>query len=517
MGTPESRLRRWLTAIAVSVGLVVTVAAALAFVLVREIQTVNRSVGYELAENLIDANALSVAVFARMAGARGYLLSGDESLLEDRNVARGEAARRLAALRGRRPAPDTADLLDQLEATFVRLDVASERSRDLFATDPAAGVAVWDKETRPIQAQVAILTGQLTAAERASYIAARAAATAASARAAALLRYLLLVVVIVAAILFYAFARLSRALLASQRAEQEQATFRLLEQVPVGIFVTTPDGAPYYVNRHAQALLGRGAERSVRLSDLSRTYQVFQAGTDEPYPTERTPIVRALAGERAEVTDLEIRRGDDVIPLHVVAAPVHGQDGELLYAVAGFQDVREQQRVAMRDTLTGLANRGAAQQAYARERAAAARLGQPLAVAVLDLDQFKAVNDRHGHRAGDDVLRRVAETLVRALRRTDLVGRWGGEELLVLLPGTELAGAARAIEKAAEAVRELTFTGQRGASFGVTFSAGVVLAGPSESLDEVVARADTLLYAAKRAGRDRVLSALPADGGDARA
>jgi diguanylate cyclase (GGDEF)-like protein len=127
-----------------------------------------------------------------------------------------------------------------------------------------------------------------------------------------------------------------------------------------------------------------------------------------------------------------------------------------------------------------------------------------MALALIDFDRFKAINDTHGHATGDTVLRLGSTAIAAALRRTDIVARWGGEELLVLLPNTGLERAARAIEKALAAVRALEFpVGQT--ALRVTFSAGVVEATGGESLEELAARADRALYEAKRAGRDRVV------------
>jgi diguanylate cyclase (GGDEF)-like protein len=205
-----------------------------------------------------------------------------------------------------------------------------------------------------------------------------------------------------------------------------------------------------------------------------------------------------------ESTDIEVRRDDEVVPLHVVAAPVHDARGDLMYAVAGFQDVRELQRLAMRDSLTGLPNRAAISQIYAREQAVSTRARRPFAIALVDFDRFKAINDTHGHAVGDDVLRRTAAAVVGSLRRSDAVARWGGEELVVLLPNTDANGAGHALEKSLASVRALAFVGHAGATFSITFSAGAVAATQGESLEDAVTRADVLLYEAKRAGRNRV-------------
>jgi diguanylate cyclase len=206
---------------------------------------------------------------------------------------------------------------------------------------------------------------------------------------------------------------------------------------------------------------------------------------------------------------MELRRAGDVVPLHIRGAPIHDAEGNLAYAVAAFQDVRELHEAATRDPLTGLGNRRSLAQTFVRERLLQERAGGGLWLAVLDLDHFKRVNDEHGHAMGDAVLKRTAATLVRVLRRTDVVVRWGGEELVVVLPNVDLAGAKAAMDKALEAVRGESFVGAERSTFRVSFSAGVVMVQPNESLDSAVARADELLYAAKREGRNRVVAEPP--------
>ena len=113
---------------------------------------------------------------------------------------------------------------------------------------------------------------------------------------------------------------------------------------------------------------------------------------------------------------------------------------------------------------------------------------------------FKSVNDAHGHQAGDEVLRAVTLTLRQELREGDMLGRWGGEEFLALLPATGLEGALVAAERLRRAVSLRTFP----YAGGVTVSIGVTSALPGDHLERMVARADAGMYRAKRAGRNRV-------------
>jgi diguanylate cyclase (GGDEF)-like protein len=157
------------------------------------------------------------------------------------------------------------------------------------------------------------------------------------------------------------------------------------------------------------------------------------------------------------------------------------------------------------DHLTALPNRAALHEAFRRANALAGRQGSPLALAFIDLDHFKQVNDAYGHAAGDHVLRRAAQVISGALRESDVLARWGGEEFLAILPNTDVEGATRALEHAAERFRQEVFNVD-GREFRLTFSAGVGPVDVDDTVEEAVARADYHLYLAKSAGRDRVVS-----------
>jgi diguanylate cyclase (GGDEF)-like protein len=121
-----------------------------------------------------------------------------------------------------------------------------------------------------------------------------------------------------------------------------------------------------------------------------------------------------------------------------------------------------------------------------------------------DLDDFKAVNDRNGHVVGDDVLRGFASVLRATVRDTDLAGRWGGEEFLLLLPGTDAAGGVELADRVRNALAERTFLGRGGAIVRVTCSFGVAEHRLGEDARELIASADRALYRAKREGKNRV-------------
>ncbi|MFJ7212266.1 diguanylate cyclase domain-containing protein [Amycolatopsis sp. NPDC098790] len=156
---------------------------------------------------------------------------------------------------------------------------------------------------------------------------------------------------------------------------------------------------------------------------------------------------------------------------------------------------------ALQDPLTGLPNRRALDEKL-RQLASSAD-AQPLAVALVDLDGFKGVNDKQSHAEGDNVLRVVASTLRDALRGDDLVARYGGDEFIVLLPGTPASAAKMALGRAVKSVSNLPHH----LSHGVTLSIGLVSLRPQERGEQVLARADAAMYQAKRGGGNQVASA----------
>ena len=184
------------------------------------------------------------------------------------------------------------------------------------------------------------------------------------------------------------------------------------------------------------------------------------------------------------------------------------------FASLPLRTVRHAQLVtdSRTDSKTGLLNAGTWQREATAAVARAARAGQPLAVAVLDLDWFKRVNDTHGHLFGDEVLRQIGQCLPGALRDYDLAGRFGGEEFVLLLPCTRAADAYRVAERVRTRIASLPLRAPNGDAVQITASLGVaaLAEGSRRELNDLLAAADTALYEAKRNGRNQVQTLSPA-------
>ena len=180
------------------------------------------------------------------------------------------------------------------------------------------------------------------------------------------------------------------------------------------------------------------------------------------------------------------------------------------HAVVALENARLHrivERQALVDGLTGLANRRQCEDSLGAELARVERFGGSLAVVMADLDSFKDVNDRFGHPAGDSVLREFARLLQESLRDIDLASRWGGEEFLLVLPGTDLEGGTRVAERIRRALAGRIVLSVDGTPIPVTASFGVAATPPATTASELFASADAALYEAKRAGKNRVEAA----------
>jgi diguanylate cyclase (GGDEF)-like protein len=227
----------------------------------------------------------------------------------------------------------------------------------------------------------------------------------------------------------------------------------------------------------------------------------------------RTPIV-FLTAESSPQVDIEAMNAGALDYLVKGEITPRSLERSLRYALKLGETLEALRQLATRDQLTGLLNRREFDRIMAEEAERCRRFGQPLALVMVDIDHFKAVNDTHGHQAGDAVLREIAKTLTGQLRTVDRVARIGGEEFALVLMQTGRSAATEVAQRVVEAVAASPVVIESGASLRLTISAGVaVLPDDVSWLELLIGAADRSLFAAKRGGRNRVMTHAELAGG----
>jgi rsbT co-antagonist protein RsbR len=155
--------------------------------------------------------------------------------------------------------------------------------------------------------------------------------------------------------------------------DSEQRLLRFLDALPVGVFVVEPDGRPFYANRSAIEILGKGIMPDATTGQLAEVYRAFVAGTDQLYPTERMPLVRALSGETSSVDDMEIERPDGRILIEIHGAPIRDAEGRIIYGVVSFIDITLRRRAE-----EAIRERALQQEVIEAQQAALRELSTPL-------------------------------------------------------------------------------------------------------------------------------------------
>ena len=234
---------------------------------------------------------------------------------------------------------------------------------------------------------------------------------------------------------------------------------------------------------------------------------------DEDLPFIPIILVTARDSTEDKITGLDAG-ADDYLPKPINFPELEARVRSML-RIKRLQDEleeknRELERLSISDGLTGLFNHRHIHQELSEEFERVKRTGEPLAVAMMDLDHFKQVNDTYGHQAGDAVLQELADILRETAREIDKLGRYGGEEFLAVLPDSDIDAATVFAERVREAVQEYAFDVGLPEPVRLTMSAGVAtfLDHDVENPDQLVDWADRALYAAKKGGRNRVVRAV---------
>lgn len=313
-------------------------------------------------------------------------------------------------------------------------------------------------------------------------------------------------------VLAQASRQLLRALIASivtsaRAAMPADTGAAVLAAIADAVISTGADGKITYCNPAAERLMQLTREQMLG-SPVAALMLLQDPATLRPLVH---PILEALArGQtiRLQAGCILVRPDGSEIMIDDSTAPIAGADGTTSGAVMVFHDITEARELqaqvdylAWHDFLTGLPNRFAAQRHLNRILLEAHANGNELAVMYLDLDRFKAVNDEHGHGVGDKVLVRTASLIGAALRESDYLARFGGEEFIVLLPDTDVSLAATVAQRIQAALRTACDTGIP----VCTASIGIVAqTDPAQQLDDLLHAADRALYRAKANGRDRI-------------
>ncbi len=296
---------------------------------------------------------------------------------------------------------------------------------------------------------------------------------------------------------------------AEEARRHAQERFELVfEQAPIGMALLTPDGRWVRVNQALLKITGYTAEEL-----LSKTLRDVTHPDDLLLDQEH--VQRLLVGE---IRDYQLEKRYFHAQGHVISALLsvslaRDLQGKPLHFIAQIQDITERKlmeervrHLAEHDSLTGLCNRRLFEHELGQQVRRCQRYSEQAALVTIDLDDFRRVNDAHGHRAGDELLKAVAREIELRLRGTDLVARTGGDEFAVLLPGTSAEAAGRVGADLARVIADCA-VGEAERRVSATASVGVAAIAPdTPSQESVLIEADRAMYLAKDAARHRVAS-----------
>lgn len=295
------------------------------------------------------------------------------------------------------------------------------------------------------------------------------------------------------------------------RASIENMVYRLILSTTRNAIITVKkDGSIYFINRVTEEIFGVNREKVV-----GRQFNKVFTGREQPGEVAFTyPVMEVMASGKRVCNDERIYAEDENwhYNLLVDCLPLKNE-GEVIGAMILLRDVTEQKVVeerlmelAVRDSMTALYNHANLKQALDREVGRASDRGTQVAFMLMDIDNFKYYNDSFGHLAGDKLLKELAGLLEKSVRSSDIVGRYGGDEFAVVLPGAGQKKAAEIGERLRKAIEEHPFPYREMMPGGkITVSVGVAcFPADAKSVSELVKKADEAMYTAKRSAKNKV-------------
>lgn len=286
----------------------------------------------------------------------------------------------------------------------------------------------------------------------------------------------------------------------------------ILENLYEGVYFVDCDRKILYWNKGAENITGYTSSEVIGKRCSDNITQVDDSGVQLCMTT--CPLAKTVADSMPREINLYIRhKKGHRVPVLVRTTTLHDSQGRIVGAIEIFSDnsprlsiihrIKELEKMALLDPLTELANRRYIELNMQIKLNEMRRYSRPFGILFMDIDHFKKVNDLHGHDIGDKVLVMVANTFVKNVRGSDIIGRWGGEEFLAIIPNINEDQLYFTANKLCVLVEQSGFSLDSGI-VQVTVSIGATLAQPKDTIETLLERADKLLYYSKATGRNRV-------------
>ena len=287
---------------------------------------------------------------------------------------------------------------------------------------------------------------------------------------------------------------------------------KLLDNMHDGVYFVNRERKITYWNEGAARLSGYSEHEVTGKHCFDNLLGHVDEG-GKPLCLTGCPLSAVLRDGQPRESEIYLRHKEGHrMPVNVRVLPMRDAEGSIVGAVEVFSDsaiknrvekkVIELEQLAFRDSLTGLPNRRYLQLKVEQGLEEHRRFGRSFGLLMFDVDRFKQVNDTHGHETGDGLLKAVAGTLVQGLRTIDIVGRWGGEEFLVLMPDLDAIALGDLAERCRVLIAQSSVASDA-ARISATASIGATVLNHSDSAEAAIARADDLMYQSKRSGGNR--------------